>query len=69
MLRGFAKVTVPAGGVETVHLTLGPRELALVDQRMRTVVEPGTFEVHVGASSTDTPLSAKFDVHSRSQWR
>jgi beta-glucosidase len=62
MLRGFAKVTIPAGGVETVQLTLGPRELALVDQRMRTVVEPGTFEVHLGASSTDTPLSATFEV-------
>jgi len=62
MLRGFAKVTVPAGSVRTVHLTLGPRELALVDQRMRTVVESGAFEVHVGASSTDTPLSATFEV-------
>ncbi len=62
MLRGFGKVSLSPGQTETVRMTLGTRELALVDQQMHTVVEPGSFEVHVGSSSANTPLSATFEV-------
>src|SRR5262249_23513875 len=49
-LRGFRKVTLDPGQNATVTFTLGPADLALLDARMQRVVEPGTFEVEVGAS-------------------
>ena len=61
-LRGFRKVALGPGEKATVTLTLAPRDLALYDQQMNRVVEPGTFEVMVGASSTDIRLRGAFAV-------
>jgi len=62
MLRGFAKVRLEPGHTRTVRMSLRPRELALVDQRMRTVVEPGSFTVMIGSSCTRIELTAGFQV-------
>ena len=52
-LRGFERVTLAPGEKKTVTFTLGPDALSLVNRQMQRVVEPGRFEVMVGASSTE----------------
>jgi beta-glucosidase len=51
-LRGFERVTLNPGEKKTVTFVLGPDELSLIDRQMKRVVEPGTFEIMVGTSST-----------------
>ena len=51
-LRGFDRVTLNPGEKKTVKFTLGPSELSLINRDMKRVVEPGTFEIMVGTSST-----------------
>jgi beta-glucosidase len=61
-LQGFQKVALAAGTSATLTFRLTPASLALYDQRMRRVVEPGEFEVMIGASSADIRLSDRFTV-------
>jgi beta-glucosidase len=51
-LRGFERVSLKPGEKRTVTFTLGPDALALIDQKMQKVVEPGRFDVMVGTNST-----------------
>ena len=58
-LKGFRRVTLAPGAATTVSFTLEPEMLSVWDERMRRVVEPGTYEIMAGASSADlktTPL-------------
>jgi len=50
------------GEAATVEFTLTPDDLAFFDQRMRRVVEPGTFLVMVGSSSEDIRLHGEFEL-------
>ncbi|MGW1751100.1 fibronectin type III-like domain-contianing protein [Streptomyces sp. NPDC002092] len=53
-LRGVRKGHVEPGKRVTVTFGIVPsRDLTLVDGEMRTVVEPGTFEIKVGRSAAD----------------
>jgi beta-glucosidase len=52
-LRGFRRITLDPGAMQTVEFTLGPEELSFIDRNMRRVVEPGTFKVMVGGNSVD----------------
>ncbi|MEV6949116.1 glycoside hydrolase family 3 C-terminal domain-containing protein [Streptomyces sp. NPDC051172] len=62
-LRGVRKVHVEPGKRATITFDIMPRrDLTLVDGQMRTVVEPGTFEIKVGHSSTDIRQRAKLRV-------
>ncbi len=61
-LRGFVKVMLQPGESKTCHFTLGPDDLALYDQDLHRVVEPGQFHVMVGASSADIRLAGDFWV-------
>jgi beta-glucosidase len=63
-LRGFERVTLRPGETKTVTFTLGPAELSLIDRRMQRVVEPGRFDVMVGANS-DRLITASLDVVAR----
>ncbi len=49
VLRGFKKISLKPGRKMTVEFTLGPDDLALINEKMETVVEPGDFEVKVGS--------------------
>lgn len=52
-LRAFKRVHVKAGETVTVELPLGREAFELVNPAMERVVEPGEFEILVGASSRD----------------
>jgi beta-glucosidase len=55
-LKGFQKVLLQPGASTTVTLAITPDSLAFHDDRMRYVVEPGTFTLMVGTSSRDEDL-------------
>lgn len=62
-LKGFAKVDLQPGEETEVRLTLGPRAFAYYDAGSREwVVEPGDYEVLVGASSRDIRLTARLHL-------
>ncbi|MGL4229207.1 MAG: glycoside hydrolase family 3 C-terminal domain-containing protein, partial [Tannerellaceae bacterium] len=62
VLRGFERITLEPGASQKVTFTLTPQELGLWNQHNEFVVEPGSFEVMVGASSQDIRLKDKFEV-------
>ncbi len=52
-LCAFKRVHIPAGETVTVTLPLARSAFELVNAAMQRVVEPGEFEIQVGASSED----------------
>jgi beta-glucosidase len=50
-LRGFKRVTLAPGAATTVEFKLDANAFALYDKDMKRVVEPGAFEIMVGADS------------------
>lgn len=61
-LKRFKRVSLEPGEKKTVEFTLGPEELAFFDVNMNLTVEPGLFEVMIGASSEDIRLKGTFEV-------
>ena len=62
-LQAFTRVDLEAGESKTVRLEVSYEQLALVNQDLESVVEPGEFLVMVGGSSRDRDLLlAKFEV-------
>ncbi|MGV8966326.1 MAG: beta-glucosidase [Cellulomonas sp.] len=58
-LKGFAQVSLESGASERVTLTLDTRAFSFWHVPLhRWVVEGGSFEIHVGASSRDLRLTA-----------
>lgn len=64
-LRGFEKVTLEPAASTTVAFTLGREHLALLDEDLRSVVEPGAFEVLVGSSCRRIHATGSFQVRAR----
>jgi len=63
VLRGFDRIHLAAGESKTVEFNLTPQGLGLWDKNNRFTVEPGTFTVMIGASSTDIRLKGTFEVN------
>ncbi|MCK4966331.1 glycoside hydrolase family 3 C-terminal domain-containing protein, partial [bacterium] len=61
-LRGFKKISLSAGEKKRVELKLNHEDLALLNQNLEWVVEPGTFDVMVGSSSKNIQLKGSFEV-------
>lgn len=61
-LRGFERVSLNPGEKKTVEFTLHPDDLAILDKNMNWAVEPGKFQVMIGASSDDIKLKQEFEV-------
>jgi len=57
MLRGFERITLEPGETKTVTMTLTPKDFTMLDRNMKPVIEPGLFEIYVGASSVDIRLA------------
>jgi len=53
-LSGFKRLRLEPGQKMTVDFTLTPEDLSLIDINMNRVVEPGIFDLMVGASSAET---------------
>jgi beta-glucosidase len=60
-LKGFQRVSLQPGEKRSVEFVVGPEHLGFWNREMRYVVEPGEFQVMVGANSVDV-LEAKFNV-------
>ena len=61
-LRGISRIHLKPGEGKRVDFKLGPAELALFDRTMKRVVEPGKFDIMVGASSADIRQRATLEV-------
>ncbi len=61
-LKGFARVSLPAGGSRQVTFQLPIGQLGFYDRDMTYVVEPGSIEVLVGTSSVDLHVAGSFTV-------
>lgn len=61
-LKGFARIHLEPQEEKEVTFRLFTDQLAFYDENMRFIVEAGTFEVMVGASSEDIRLRGKFEV-------
>lgn len=56
MLRGFERVSLEPGQTKKVSFTLTPESFQMLDKDMKWTVEPGEFELRIGASSEDIRL-------------
>jgi beta-glucosidase len=61
-LRGFERVGLNPGETKTVKFSLSPSDFELMNEKMQFVVEPGEFEILIGASSEDIKLRKKFQL-------
>ena len=61
-LRGFERITLAPGETKNVTMQITPKDLSLLDKDMKRVVEPGEFNIMIGASSTDIRLEEKLVV-------
>src|SRR5499427_140782 len=63
VLRGFERVSLKPAEKKRVRFTLNPKDLMILNRDMQWVVEPGRFQVLVGASSEDIRLRGSFNIH------
>ena len=56
VLRGFERISLAPGETKTVTFQLNPSHLQLLDKNMNWTVEPGEFDIMIGASSEDIRL-------------
>jgi beta-glucosidase len=61
-LKGFERIKLKPGETRLVQFTLTKEDLMLYDAAMKPVVEKGSFEVLIGASSRDIRLEGKFSI-------
>jgi len=59
-LKGFSRVTIEPGETKTVEIKLPVHALSLINRELKSVVEPGEFEIMVGSSSRDCDLLKEF---------
>lgn len=62
VLRGFERITLEPGETKEVKMELTKQDLGLWDINNQFTVEPGTFEIQIGASSQDIRLKGKFSI-------
>ncbi len=56
MLDNFVRVTLKPGESKRVTMKMRYEDLTLINSQLEEVVEPGDFEVMIGASSRDEDL-------------
>lgn len=61
-LCGFERVTLQPGEKKTVTLRFPVTALELINRQGRRVVEPGDFDIMIGASSEDIRLQGTFTI-------
>ncbi len=58
-LRGFERVHLSVNETKKIHFEMKPDDFKMFDKKMNWVVEPGVFEIMIGASSEEIKLSKK----------
>lgn len=61
-LKHFARLFLKCGEEQEVKFILSEEDFALVDRNLKRVVEPGTFQVMIGAASDDIRLQTKVEI-------
>lgn len=61
-LCGFERVNLKAGETKRITFNIQPSDLQILNEKMQWVVEPGIFDVWIGASSEDMKLKGKFTI-------
>ncbi len=61
-LRGFKRIALKRGESAKVKFDLGFDDLALYNHDLQQVVEPGSWQVMVGAASNDIRLKGRFEI-------
>ncbi len=61
-LKDFRRVCLAAGQTTRVDFTLAADQLRMLDTSLHWTVEPGAFDVMIGASSADIRLAGAFHV-------
>ncbi|GCC50299.1 beta-glucosidase [Chryseotalea sanaruensis] len=61
-LKGFQRITLKAGETKNLTFTITPEILKMLNANMEWVIEPGNFELLIGASSRDIRLKAVLTV-------
>lgn len=61
-LRGFKRISLLPGESKEVQLILEKEDLRLLDKNYQWVLEPGEFEVFIGASSEDIRQKGSFTI-------
>jgi len=61
-LKGFKRMHLAPGEVQTLQFELHTTQLAFYDRDMRLVVEPGDLTIWAGFSSADLPLSCRVEL-------
>lgn len=59
-LRGYEKIFIPKGEVRTVRFTITPETIAMYNQQMKYVAEPGEFKVWVASHAEDNRNEGNF---------
>jgi len=59
-LVGFDRIHLRPGEKHTVTFTITPRQMSLIDERGKRVIEPGEFAISIGGSQVG--LTGKFSV-------
>lgn len=62
LLKGFRHIALRKGESKKMTFVLGKEELSLYNSEMRQVVEPGDFEIRIGAASNDIRLKGVFRI-------
>lgn len=61
-LKGFQRVHIKAGETRQLSFAIYPGMLEMLNEKMERVVEPGDFNIMIGASSSDLRLKARLAV-------
>jgi beta-glucosidase len=61
-LRGFDRIHLNPNETKSVSFALSPSTLAIWNVAMKRVVEPGKYEVQIGAASNDIKLRAPLEI-------
>ncbi len=61
-LKGFQRMHLKAGESKEVSFLITPQMLSMLDKNLHKVVEPGDFDIMIGASSRDIRLKKKLKV-------
>lgn len=61
-LKHFERLYLKRGETKEVKFVLTERDFSIVDRDLKTVVEPGTFQIMVGAASDDIRLQSAVEI-------